>query len=154
MWNNVVTWTVRQSWVITMMSWYDHETRSRWVLAQVWFCWWTVHDHRLVARQSTSKRVRGTRCTLCLHCMSSKLLFAFKELWYNSRWLHKFNMLCLHRIWLVVYFQHSFMMPCHALTKFMPCFGMPCFDMLCFVVVMIEVSLICHDSWCYDVIHA
>ena len=64
------------------------------------------------------------------------------------RWLHTVNMVCLHLIWLVVYFQNSLVMPCHALID-MP-WG---YDMLCYCHVRskFDMPCCCHASGCHEV---
>ena len=83
----------------------------------------------------------GLNAQVWWHCMSNMLLFAFKELCRNRRWLHKVNILCLHWIWSVVYFQHSFMMPCHAWIDYAMID-----DMLWFAIAILGTCLIRHDS--------
>ena len=83
----------------------------------------------------------GLSAQVWLHCMSNMLLFAFKEPCQNRRWLHRVSMLCLHWIWSVVYFQHSFMMTCHAWIDYAMID-----DMLWFAIAILGTCLIRHDS--------
>ena len=58
-------------------------------------------------------------------------------------------------IYSVVYFQHSFMMPCHALIDML---NYVMIEMVCFAIAMSEAGsdmpCHCHVSRCYDLVQA